>query len=182
MKAKPLIICIVGESCSGKSFLADILEYGHGISMIASRTTRERRSEWEDGHIFVTDEEFDGYQRKDMLAYTQWPDATNVDKTVRYCCLKGDVYDKVMSYVIDEYGLQYLKENWSDKYTIFSVRLFASESDRIAVGGAERVARDEGKFNLSEKYFDYFIDNDYTEAFEQKAEALIKYIKNAIKG
>ena len=53
------IVLIVGESGSGKSTICDELTKRYGLKQVESYTTRPRRSEDEDGHTFVSDEEFD---------------------------------------------------------------------------------------------------------------------------
>ena len=112
---KPIILCIVGESGSGKTLVADYIAEMYGWQLIESRTTRPPRFEGEGGHTFVSDEEFDSYKMLDMIAYTTFG-------TARYCCLKKDVHDRSL-YVIDEFGLYYLKTHFSDIYHIISLRL-----------------------------------------------------------
>ena len=52
------IVLIVGESGSGKSTICDELTKRYGLKQVKSYTTRPRRSEDEDGHTFISDEEF----------------------------------------------------------------------------------------------------------------------------
>lgn len=171
-----MIVCIVGPSGSGKTHLATYLEDKYGIPMIESRTTRKRRSPNESGHTFVSDEEFDTYLKEDMLAYTEWEQEDGF--LARYCCLKKDVSSKIVSYVIDEYGLEYLKKNFHENYVIFAVRMFADEHRLSQVVSKERRRRDKGKFNLSDEHFDYFIDNDYSDSMPTKYDNLYKKITN----
>lgn len=146
---KPTIICIVGESGTGKTTAAEHILNTWNIDLIQSRTTRTRRTHDENGHTFVSEAEFDTYRKEDMIAFTTFG-------TARYCCLKSDVKDR-NTYVIDEHGLLYLYDNFSDIYNIFAIRIHRPEKDRIKDVGEERVARDKGKFSLPPYEFDAII-------------------------
>jgi guanylate kinase len=148
---KPIILCIVAESGAGKTMVADYIAEMYGWQLIESRTTRPRRTPDEGGHTFITDEEFDSYAKEDMIAFTQFGNFF-------YCCLHKDVPPRAL-YVIDEFGLRYLKENFSDIYHIISLRLHRDKQKRIEAAGEERVARDEGKFIMKDSEFDYVCVN-----------------------
>lgn len=148
---KPTIIAIVGESGSGKTTAAEYLNEKYGFKLIQSRTTRKPRYEGENGHAFVSNEEFDTYRVDDMIAFTEFGDN-------RYCCLHEDVSGDVNIYVIDEFGLSYLKETCSDRYNIKSIRIIRNREDRIASVGLERVERDNGMFEMPYSSFDFFIE------------------------
>jgi len=170
-KEKPLIICIVGESGTGKTYLTSYLEDKYGIPLIESRTTRPPRTPDERGHLFETEQEFQQHDERDMIAYTRFGEH-------RYCCLKQDVSHPVMSYTIDEYGMKYLKSHFSDDFRIFAVRMFADEHELSSRVTPERRARDKGKFTLSEDYYDYFIHNDYSDNMHDKYDRLYERIKS----
>ncbi|MDD4469472.1 MAG: hypothetical protein PHR29_06000, partial [Acholeplasmataceae bacterium] len=165
---KPLIICIVGESGSGKTTIAEYIEREHGIKMMESYTDRPMRYPGETGHTFVTKEEFDSFSHDDMIAYTEFGGH-------RYCCLKKDVLD-FNTYVIDERGLIYLRENFEDEYDIVCIRVYSSLQNRLKRVGEERVKRDVSMFNLKwyDYRFNYLIHNDYGKdrLFESVEEAL----------
>lgn len=165
---KPLIICIVGESGSGKTTIAEYIEHEHGIKMMESYTDRPMRYPGETGHTFVTKEEFDSFSHDDMIAYTEFGGH-------RYCCLKKDVLD-FNTYVIDERGLIYLRENFEDEYDIVCIRVYSSLQNRLKRVGEERVKRDVSMFNLKwyDYRFNYLIHNDYGKdrLFESVEEAL----------
>ena len=150
--SKPTVICIVGESGSGKSLVADLIQEHYSIPMIESRTTRAPRTEGETGHTFVTEAEFDAYQKEDMIAFTKFGDA-------RYCCLKRDVKIR-NTYVIDETGLKYLEKNFSSEFNIFSIRIIRDEDLRVKTCGEERVSRDKGKFTMFIYDYNAIIRND----------------------
>jgi len=164
---KKKVICIVGESGSGKTYLAEHLRHDYNIPMIESYTDRPKRRDNEVGHVFLSVEEFDELNMADMIAFTCW--RADDGSIARYCCLQQDVYAPVMTYVIDERGLKYLKRYWSHKFSIFAVRLFAEKHERLKHIDIERYSRDEGMFNMASDWFDYFIHNDYSEGI------LLKY-------
>lgn len=149
---KPIIICIIGESGSGKSTLAEYIELQFGANLIQSYTTRARRTPAENGHTFISDEEFDKFDKEDMLAFTEFGGH-------RYCCLKSDVKDDNL-YVLDEFGYQYLKDNFSDDYEVHSIRVLCGATEREKRVGKQRVDRDKGKFNMRVNEFDYFWQTD----------------------
>lgn len=149
---KPKIICIIGESGSGKSLIAGYIEQVYGYKPIESRTTRPPRTPDEDGHTFVTDAEFDMYKVADMIAFTEFGG-------YRYCCLKKDVNPKSI-YVIDEHGYNYLKALFTDIYLIYSLRVHRDYKDRLMTAGRKRVVRDRGKFNMQDTEFDWNVYNE----------------------
>ena len=150
---KPIIICIVGPSGSGKSMIAEALEQYCDIPMIRSYTDRPPRTPDETSHTFLSKEEFDLLDKNDMIAFTKWSE-------YRYACLHKDV-SPVCSYVLDPTGLIYLKDNFSDRYDIYSFLIERPVEKRIEAVGADRVARDDGKFFLPPKYYDFVITNDH---------------------
>ena len=150
---KPIIICIVGHSGSGKSMIAEALEQYCDIPMIRSYTDRLPRTPDETSHTFLSKEEFNLLDKNDMIAHTQFGEH-------RYACLHKDV-SPVCSYVLDPTGLIYLKDNFSDRYDIYSFLIERPVEKRIEAVGADRVARDDGKFFLPPKYYDFVITNDH---------------------
>jgi guanylate kinase len=158
MKFKPLIFCLVGDSGSGKTMIAEALEKYAGIPLIQSYTDRPRRTPTENGHTFLEKADFDLLKREDMVAYTQWGE-------YRYCCLHADIPD-VSTYVIDESGLKMLKADHADKYHIVSIRVCRNIEDRVSSVGMDRVERDAGKFTLPFDYFDYLAYNQTNEKLD----------------
>jgi guanylate kinase len=148
---KPIIICIIGESGTGKTLIADYLADKYGFALIESHTTRPKRTPDEGGHTFVSQDVFNTYPLSEMIAYTRFGGYD-------YCCLKGDV-QKWNLYVIDEFGFEYLTDKFSDIYDIFSIRLHRDKAKRTASVGAERVGRDEGKFLFKDNVFSWVINN-----------------------
>lgn len=149
---KPIIFCIVGESGSGKTMVAEALEKYADIPLIQSYTDRPKRTPTENGHTFLSKEEFDLLKEEDMIARTEW-------SGYRYCCLTSDV-KPVNAYIIDCRGLEMLKEKYSEKYCIVSILIKRNKNQRIKSVGRDRVDRDEGKFYLPDEYYDKVIYND----------------------
>lgn len=159
---RSIILCIVGESGSGKTFLSTHLET-YGFKQIESYTTRPKRSPYETGHTFIKDEEFDEFDKEDMIAFTEFGGS-------RYCCLISDV-QPLNTYVIDEEGLRYLKANFADIFAIYSLRLFRGQDVRIDCVGKERVERDEGRFTGEGIEYDFVYDN-----FEDSKDSLFEWM------
>lgn len=100
---KPILL-LVGASASGKTTLAEDLEKQCGLKAIPSYTTRPPRYDGEKGHTFITENEFD--KLTDILAYAE----TN---GYRYAVTKQMFEDEQYSvYVIDNTGVEYLKEHY----------------------------------------------------------------------
>ena len=152
---KPVIVCIVGESGSGKSLMAEWFEKLFHYNLIVSYTTRPMRSPNEKGHTFIDDAMFDTFSHDDMIAYTKFGD-------YRYCCLKQDVQD-YNTYVIDENGLQMLREKYSDTYHIYAIRVYAKPVKGLLTdfASSERILRDKGRFTMSDNEFDFVFKNSY---------------------
>lgn len=149
---RPKILAIVGESGSGKSLISDYIEQHYNINLVKSYTTRPQRPENDDGHTFISNEEFNFFTKDEMVAYTEW-------QGNRYCCLHNDIKD-ANTYVIDESGLLMLKALYSDRYKVKSLRVYRDKLKRVSDVGLDRVGRDEGKFNLYPRDFDYIVRND----------------------
>jgi guanylate kinase len=165
------ILCIVGESGTGKSMLSEYIQKTYMLPLIKSYTTRPKRDDTDNGHTFLTDEEFDKINPEDMIAYTHFGDS-------RYCCVKEDVVGK-NTYVIDEDGLIMLKNKYSDDYEIKSLRLIRNNREITQ----ERKDRDDGRFNLPLMEFDYILKNDGTkEELFKKAHYIVDdfFFKNSI--
>jgi guanylate kinase len=169
---KPVIFCIIGESGTGKTTLAEYIESEYGIPMIESYTTRPKRTPDEKGHTFISEAEFERLNEENMIAFTEFGGHS-------YCCLHSDVKAE-NTYVIDERGLVYLQENFSSKYDIKTIRCYCADAERIERAGAERVARDAGKFTINRRSFDFVWETDSWRDSEyyaaKKLETLHKFI------
>ena len=94
------IFLIVGESSSGKDSLVEKLCKETGLKQLKSYTTRKRRENESETHIFISPEDVKEYIN-DMVAYT---------------CIAGNEYFSTVKqlydsdvYVIDPNGVDYMK-------------------------------------------------------------------------
>ena len=99
------IILLVGRSGSGKSTVADILSRQYGRSILPSYTTRPKRFEREEGHIFVNNMFYEKVSRsRDIVAYTYfdkhhyWATAQQVNE--------NDIY------IIDPDGVAFFRSHY----------------------------------------------------------------------
>lgn len=98
-----VLLCIMGRSASGKDTLVSKLCERTGLKQIISYTTRERRVNEGDTHIFITDEEYEQLNTNGKIAaFTQIGQ-------YRYCCTIDQLYENDV-YVIDPVGVQHLRE------------------------------------------------------------------------
>lgn len=104
--ARRKVLCIVGASGSGKDTIARLLEKTDiGFKVLVSHTTRPMRPGERNHreHIFHDPTKNIGYDKMDMLAYTQfggyeyWANFNDLSTT------------RINVYVIDEKGLFYLR-------------------------------------------------------------------------
>lgn len=122
-----LIVCLIGESGSGKTTIAQELEK-QGCNIIHSYTTRPPRSFNEWGHTFVNLADIcienDVINNTNVIAYTQY--------NGNYYWATHDQYlNKGISiYVIDPYGYQVLKKRIT-KAKVFGVYISVDEQIRF---------------------------------------------------
>lgn len=117
------LLLILGASGSGKSTLCTELEKRYGLKSIPSYTTRQPRFEGEQGHTFITEDEFD--KLKDILAYAETDNC-------RYAVTKEMFEDEQYSiYVIDMTGLKYLYEHYHGDRPLISVFIDCDVYDRF---------------------------------------------------
>lgn len=181
--SKPLF-CILGASASGKSTLVQKLEIELNMKQIASYTTRPPRYEGEAGHIFVTEEEFQSLS--DIVAYNYYLDN-------HYGVTSQQIDDEAHDlYVVDQTGLNELKEKYKGDRKIYSVyidclplnrydRLFDRyfkmyQNSLVATNRAmERIKQDEIEFENCNLVVDYVITNN--DNIETAYEELKNYIQ-----
>ena len=95
-----IVFLIVGESSSGKDSLVEKLCKDTELKQLKSYTTRTRRDEELDTHIFI--------DKNDVKKY--------VDKMIAYTCISDNEYFATISqlyesdlYIIDSVGIDYMK-------------------------------------------------------------------------
>lgn len=160
---KPIIICVTGESGSGKTKLCEYIETKFGVTMIESYTDRPKRKPDETGHTFIDKAEFDLLNESDMIAWTKFGD-------YRYCCLKSDVRDQ-NTYTIDERGVLLLMANFRHEYDLKLIRVKCDEDVRLMrVGDMKRIERDRGVFLLPDNFFTFVLDTTNLELGEYPIE------------
>lgn len=152
----PTIVCVVGPSGCGKTTMARFIEKALGIPMLVSYTTRPIRDGEIDGvdHHFVT--EADMPAQDQMLAYTNFGG-------YHYWMPFSEIpYEDVgiCTYVIDEKGLQMLKEKFSEEFSIVSVLIKRDRELLEQQVGAERVQRDLDRITIPEEDYDVVIENN----------------------
>lgn len=113
------MLLIIGRTASGKDTLAQKLTE-HGLVQLKSYTTRDKRYEEEDTHLFVTNAEMDAMDPKSIVAKTTIGDATYfaTNEQVR----NSDIY------VIDPPGALELAANCPDEN--FQI-IYVSASDDV---------------------------------------------------
>ena len=163
---KPVIICVLGESASGKTRLCEYIESRFAVNMIQSYTDRPPRKPNEWGHTFVTKEEFTALESKDRIAFATHGNA-------RYMCLKEDVMME-NTYTIEEGGYLMLLANFRNEYDIYSIRVKCDDDVRLLRSGDQaRIDRDRGVFSLPDRFFNFVVDttelklNDYPQELIQ---------------
>lgn len=149
---RPKILAIVGESGTGKTTIAEMIEDNYNIPMIESHTDRPKRSPDEKGHTFHTSDEYDRLSKEDMIAWTNFGNN-------RYCCLKEDVEDE-NTYVIDERGILMLEHQHKARYNIYKLRVKRSIMKRRQYVTNDRIERDEDAFWLPNGFYDALMIND----------------------
>lgn len=149
------IYLIIGRSGSGKTTLTEMLAKEHGLKTVWSYTTRPARYEGEEGHIFVSEDEFDCLG--EMCAYTEYGG-------YRYG-VTSEIIDNSDLYVIDPPGVLYLKDRYKGSKGLITVFLDISRDicrQRMEARGdnpevvQKRLDMDEGWFDSSK--FGFSID------------------------
>ena len=189
--SKPKIICIMGETASGKdSITKAAIEKmsNYEIREVCSYTDRPKRENETDGieHYFVSTYKFNklkSERRKDLLAYTRIKKKDNPKHPGYQYMAFNDELEKSHIYIIDPQGLQFLKEKYSDKVDIVSVYIFASLETRLNRASTRsdfdkefknRVEAETEQFDYfrNHRLYDYKIDNNKDDSFENAVNRL----------
>ena len=119
-KTSNVKVLIVGRTATGKDYLANELK-SRGMTLLKSHTTRPKRSDDEDTHTFITNEEYDAIDKSTVVAHTE----INGNK---YFATKDDVLNCDV-YIIDVNGLRQISESMPDTPVIV-VHMTANEEER----------------------------------------------------
>ena len=125
MNREHVLLCIMGESSSGKDSLTNKLCEAMGYSAICSYTTRPRRNGEGETHVFVDDTTYEEMLAEDRIAayteisnYRYW---TTIDQLHSNDC-----------YIIDPFGLETLKNLDLPNLRIVSVYINVPDEERKA--------------------------------------------------
>lgn len=146
---KPIIICIVGASGTGKTTLAQGLYEQYNIPSVCSYTTRPMRPNETEGveHKFV--KEFSKTDDEEILAYT-------VYGGYQYWTTTSQLSANLTTYVIDRDGLDMMRERFKNKYHIISVLV---TRENITGLDMQRIERDKNHPTGSADEYDILIEN-----------------------
>lgn len=120
---KHKVLLIVGRTNSGKSTLVKDLCEKRCLKNLISYTTRERRSESDNDHVFVTMKEYNEAKANgDIIAETEI--AGNI-----YYATKQQLYESDV-YIIDPYGVKVLKSMGLEDVELVIIYITAPEEVR----------------------------------------------------
>lgn len=150
---KPLIICIVGASGSGKTTASMMLQQQFGWNAIVSYTTRPMRKGEKNGrdHWFVKQGQMP--PKKRMCAYTQFGGYEYWTEWDQFLTLFPSVY------VIDEKGLVDLQSKQSSSFP-FDLVTITIKRDNLEGIDEKRNERDNERIHIPDEVYDYVINNN----------------------
>lgn len=150
---KPLIICIVGASGSGKTTASMMLQQQFGWNAIVSYTTRPMRKGEQNGrdHWFVKQDQIPLKNR--MCAYTQFGGYEYWTEWSQFLTLFPSVY------VIDEKGLVDLQSKQSSSFP-FDLVTIKIKRDNLEGIDEKRKERDNERIHIPDEVYDYVINNN----------------------
>lgn len=115
------IYCLIGNSGSGKTTIADALQREYNLSVLKSYTTRPKRKETDNDHIYIDEEEYFALQHKV---------ATRKAKDGYYCATKEQINNNDI-YVIDFGGYFELKKKYDGRKNIKAIYIHVSPETSI---------------------------------------------------
>ncbi len=150
---KPVIICIVGASGSGKTTASMILQKQFGWNAIVSYTTRPMRQGEKNGvdHWFVKSSQVP--DKSKICAYTKFGGYEYWTEWNQFMTLFPCVY------VIDEKGLIDLqsKESSPFPFTLITIKI---NRDNLSDIEEKRKERDSERIQIPDECYDYIINNN----------------------
>ena len=164
MDKEHVLLCLMGKTASGKDTLARMLCERVGLKQIISYTTRPRRTNEGDTHIFISNEEYDKLEQSGQIAaFTQIGE-------YRYCCTVSQLYENDI-YVIDPAGMQNLRELNLPNLRFVTIYVNVPDDirreralknrgdDRLVLMRRENAERNQFREMLRNADFDYAISN-----------------------
>lgn len=159
-----VLLCLMGRTASGKDTLANRLCERTGLRQVISYTTRERRVNEGDTHIFISDEEYQALEDSGQIAaFTQIG-------PYKYCCTINQLYDNDI-YVIDPVGVKHLRELNLPNLRLVTVYVNTPDDvrkeralnrrgdDRLVFMKRDMAERDQFRTMLRNADFDYAVSN-----------------------
>ena len=156
---KDILIVLVGSSGAGKTKISEYLRDHHNFRILKSYTTRPKRADSKDDHIYIKDEDVAKIHNK--KAYNKY-NGHHYFATEEQC-------DKSDAYVCDVAGLKQLKENYNKKIilSIYVETSHAVRIQRMRLRGdseefiEERLNTDKKEFENVKEECDFIVNNDY---------------------
>ena len=166
-----VLLCVMGRTASGKDALVSKLCERTGLKQIISYTTRERRNNEGDTHIFIADDEYNELESSGSIAaFTQIGQ-------YKYCCTVEQLYNNDV-YVIDPVGVQNLRNLNLPNLRIVTVfvntpddvrerrALHSRRDDKSKFLARELAEREQFRNMLKRADFDYAVPNiDFAKAY-----------------
>ena len=159
-----VLLCIMGKTASGKDTLANKLCERTGLHQIISYTTRERRVNEGNTHIFISNDEYQTLEDSGQIAaFTQIG-------PYKYCCTINQLYENDI-YVIDPVGVQHLREMNLPNLRLVTVYVNTPDDvrreralnkrgdDRLTFMKRDVAERDQFRMMLRNSDFDYAVSN-----------------------
>lgn len=186
MSNQPLMM-IVGKSASGKSSLVERICTELNLKAIPSYTTRKPRYENEQGHTFISDEE---YSHLENII------AENTFCNNKYCVTEEQVDNPEYSlYVVDCKGIESFKNTYKGTRKIYTIQISCDEKIRverlkhryakISKNEVEmlnkvidRLVADNDEFGDIDRIATYCIDNtfDFEDSYRKFKELILEFL------
>ena len=158
-----VLLCIMGRSASGKDTLANMLCERVGLKQVISYTTRERRVNEGETHIFISDDEYQKLETSGQIAAF-----THIGQH-KYCCTVNQLYDNDI-YVIDPVGVKNLRELNLPNLRLVTVFVNAPDSVReeraLNKRGDDKIKWRVRNHNESEQFRQMLRDADFDYAVQ----------------
>lgn len=159
-----VLLCVMGRTASGKDTLVNKLCERTDLKQIISYTTRERRVNEGNTHIFISDKEYQELEdRGQIAAFTQIG-------PYKYCCTINQLYENDI-YVIDPIGVQRLRELDLPNLRLVTVYINTPDNirkervlnkrcdDKLVFMKRDIAERDQFRAMLRNSDFDYAVSN-----------------------